>query len=76
MCVDSIAKKKNAVKVNPIKEEDEKEEAFDSSLLTTDPSDVNNAYFKNLQPNNVHQSLPNNDLDNQLDQFVKNEKLY
>lgn len=56
--VDSIAKKKasaSAIKVNLIKEEveEEKEDLFDSSLLTTDPSDVNNVYFKNLQPNHM-----------------------
>lgn len=29
-------------------QEEKKEDQFDSSLLTTDPSDLNNAYFKNL----------------------------
>ena len=29
-------------------EEEKKDDLFDSSLLTTDPSDVNNVYFKNL----------------------------
>jgi hypothetical protein len=52
--IESIAKKKNAqaaaggVMNQPKIEEEKKDDLFDSSLLTTDPSDVNNVYFKNL----------------------------
>ena len=52
--IESIAKKKSALAAaggvanQPKIEEEKKDSLFDSSLLTTDPSDVNNVYFKNL----------------------------
>lgn len=52
--IESIAKKRSAQTASadqskqPKIEEEKKEDAFDGSLLTTDPSDVNNVYFKNL----------------------------
>jgi hypothetical protein len=50
---ESIAKKRSVLGAEgvaklPNIQEEKKEDQFDGSLLTTDPSDLNNAYFKNL----------------------------
>lgn len=51
--IESIAKKRSVLGAEgvaklPNIQEEKKEDQFDGSLLTTDPSDLNNAYFKNL----------------------------